>query len=61
MSILNTDNHPPRHESAPDKPKVCYCRCWKSKKFPYCDGSHREYNAETGDNLGPMVIVTPTE
>jgi CDGSH iron-sulfur domain-containing protein 2 len=20
--------------------KVAYCRCWKSKKFPYCDGSH---------------------
>lgn len=36
--------------------KVCYCRCWRSKNFPYCDGSHNKHNDETGDNVGPLVL-----
>ncbi|KAM4621750.1 CDGSH iron-sulfur domain-containing protein 1 [Polymixia lowei] len=36
--------------------KAVYCRCWKSKKFPYCDGSHTKHNEETGDNVGPLII-----
>ncbi|VDL61609.1 unnamed protein product [Hymenolepis diminuta] len=36
--------------------KACFCRCWKSKKFPYCDGAHNIYNKETGDNVGPLII-----
>ncbi|CAF0774938.1 unnamed protein product [Brachionus calyciflorus] len=36
--------------------KVVYCRCWKSKTFPYCDGTHAKHNAETGDNVGPLVF-----
>ncbi|ALC44606.1 CG1458 [Drosophila busckii] len=32
------------------------CRCWKTKSWPYCDGSHAEHNKNTGDNLGPLVI-----
>ncbi|XP_014244872.1 CDGSH iron-sulfur domain-containing protein 2 homolog [Cimex lectularius] len=35
---------------------TAYCRCWRSKKFPYCDGSHGAHNAETGDNVGPVVV-----
>ena len=31
-------------------------RCWKSKKFPYCDGSHAKHNSLTGDNVGPLII-----
>merc|ERR1719265_43733 len=30
---------------------VCICRCWRSKKFPFCDGTHNQYNKETGDNI----------
>ncbi|KAM9477863.1 CDGSH iron-sulfur domain-containing protein 1 [Clarias gariepinus] len=36
--------------------KAVYCRCWRSKKFPYCDGAHAKHNQETGDNVGPLVI-----
>nr|C3ZWH9.1 RecName: Full=CDGSH iron-sulfur domain-containing protein 2 homolog A [Branchiostoma floridae] len=36
--------------------KVCYCRCWRSKKFPLCDGSHAKHNEDTGDNVGPLVL-----
>lgn len=37
--------------------KAVYCRCWKSKKFPYCDGAHAKHNEETGDNVGPLIIM----
>uniref|UniRef100_A0A183CTC9 ZnF_CDGSH domain-containing protein n=1 Tax=Globodera pallida TaxID=36090 RepID=A0A183CTC9_GLOPA len=33
-----------------------FCRCWQSKKFPYCDGTHNAHNKETGDNVGPLII-----
>jgi CDGSH-type Zn-finger protein len=36
--------------------KTAFCRCWKSKKFPLCDGSHAQHNKDTGDNLGPLCI-----
>lgn len=36
--------------------KSVFCRCWKSKKFPYCDGSHAAHNNSTGDNVGPLII-----
>ena len=37
--------------------KAVFCRCWKSKKFPYCDGSHAKHNKETGDNVGPLIVT----
>lgn len=36
--------------------KLVMCRCWKSEKFPYCDGAHVKYNNESGDNVGPLII-----
>ncbi|KAL7729378.1 hypothetical protein ACLKA6_008944 [Drosophila palustris] len=36
--------------------KAAFCRCWKTKNWPYCDGSHAEHNKQTGDNVGPVVI-----
>jgi len=36
--------------------KLVMCRCWKSDKFPYCDGSHVKHNSETGDNVGPLIV-----
>lgn len=45
--------------------KSVFCRCWKSKKFPYCDGAHAAHNKECGDNIGPLIIqkreVQPSE
>ncbi|XP_054166713.1 CDGSH iron-sulfur domain-containing protein 2 homolog [Oppia nitens] len=36
--------------------KAVFCRCWRSKKFPYCDGAHNGHNQTTGDNVGPLII-----
>jgi len=36
--------------------KSVFCRCWRSKKFPYCDGAHGKHNELTGDNVGPLII-----
>ncbi|MCL4129333.1 UNVERIFIED_CONTAM: hypothetical protein GTU68_023076 [Idotea baltica] len=36
--------------------KAVFCRCWRSSKFPYCDGSHNKYNEECGDNVGPLIV-----
>jgi len=40
--------------------KNVYCRCWKSKLFPLCDGSHNKHNETTGDNVGPLIIKKKT-
>jgi len=36
--------------------KTAYCRCWRSAKFPLCDGSHGRHNQQTGDNVGPLIV-----
>ncbi|XP_025023444.1 CDGSH iron-sulfur domain-containing protein 2 isoform X1 [Python bivittatus] len=36
--------------------KAVYCRCWRSKTFPVCDGSHNKHNESTGDNVGPLIL-----
>ena len=57
MSVLNKQNCPIRQvEKNQNGKKVAYCRCWQSKKMPYCDGAHKAYNEVTGDNLGPLII-----
>ncbi|BFZ02764.1 hypothetical protein BsWGS_05803 [Bradybaena similaris] len=35
---------------------IAFCRCWRSKKFPLCDGSHNKHNSETRDNVGPLLL-----
>eukprot|EP00871_Galdieria_phlegrea_P004620 jgi/Galph1/5159/GphlegSOOS_G3895.1 len=37
--------------------RASFCRCWKSAKHPFCDGSHNKYNKETGDHVGPIVVA----
>jgi len=36
--------------------KAVFCRCWRSEKFPYCDGAHVKHNQATGDNVGPLIV-----
>uniref|UniRef100_A0A8D8WUT6 CDGSH iron-sulfur domain-containing protein 2 homologue n=1 Tax=Cacopsylla melanoneura TaxID=428564 RepID=A0A8D8WUT6_9HEMI len=36
------------------------CRCWKSKDFPFCDNSHKIHNKFHKDNVGPLIIDSPT-
>jgi CDGSH-type Zn-finger protein len=55
---LNT-GCPMREELVLDSERVALCRCWQSKKFPYCDGSHREYNRLNDDQLGPVIVTHP--
>lgn len=31
---------------------VALCRCWRSKNFPLCDGTHNAFNKECGENVG---------
>ena len=45
------------HISIAPGEKIVLCRCWRSKKFPLCDGAHGPYNKECGDNLGPAHIT----
>lgn len=54
MAKLNQE-HPPRAEIN-FTGRVAICRCWQSKKFPFCDGSHNAFNQEHSENLGPMII-----
>ncbi|EGG17980.1 hypothetical protein DFA_06646 [Cavenderia fasciculata] len=32
------------------------CRCGQSKSYPYCDGSHTQYNIDNGSNVGPLKV-----
>ena len=32
--------------------KVAFCRCFQSKMFPFCDGTHRTLDSE----VGPLKI-----
>merc|ERR1711907_430109 len=36
--------------------EVKMCRCFGSKNFPYCDGTHVELNKQGISNAGPLVI-----
>ena len=46
------------HSKLEDVEKLVFCRCWKSKNYPYCDGAHVAHNKATGDNVG-CVRSTP--
>ncbi|PXF46479.1 CDGSH iron-sulfur domain-containing protein 1 [Gracilariopsis chorda] len=58
MEAINGDESKPMKEIYPvvAGSKAPVCRCWQSKKFPLCDGSHNAYNKETGSHVGPLVI-----
>ena len=35
--------------------QVWLCRCFESKKFPYCDGTHRQHPGK-----GPVQVKAPS-
>lgn len=37
--------------------KIFLCRCYGSKQFPFCDGSHNQAH----HNIGPAVIEISNE
>ncbi len=37
--------------------RVSLCRCYASKTFPFCDGSHKTMP----HNIGPVVVEVPTQ
>jgi CDGSH-type Zn-finger protein len=37
-------------------PMISVCRCWKSAKFPICDGAHKVLNSQHKSKLGPLVV-----
>ncbi len=60
--MINDKGHPDRHhEEVAVGQTVAICRCWQSEKFPYCDGTHRKINAETGDKVGPAIVKAVAE
>lgn len=59
MAKIN-QNHPIKTEINFSE-RVAICRCWQSKKFPYCDGSHHTFNQEHEENLGPIIVKPEDE
>jgi len=53
---INTDQEP-RHVVDFKDEKIALCRCWQSKKFPFCDGSRRAYNEQNQECLGPVIVM----
>ncbi|VWU52711.1 CDGSH iron-sulfur domain-containing protein, putative [Hepatocystis sp. ex Piliocolobus tephrosceles] len=58
--ILNTQNLKPVHVEIIYPPsqkskKISICRCWKSKKFPYCDNAHQKLQQQ-GIVVGPLLL-----
>eukprot|EP00440_Ansanella_granifera_P041323 gb/GFBE01044813.1/.p1 GENE.gb/GFBE01044813.1/~~gb/GFBE01044813.1/.p1 ORF type:complete len:141 (+),score=20.77 gb/GFBE01044813.1/:1-423(+) len=56
----NTMNHEKYHHvieyATPGQEKLIkICRCWQSKRFPYCDDTHKVL-IEAGDNVGPYLV-----
>ncbi|MCP8352295.1 CDGSH iron-sulfur domain-containing protein [Candidatus Synchoanobacter obligatus] len=45
------------HLSLKPGDKVALCRCWQSKRFPLCDGSHRKLNT----TQGPIIVEAKSD
>lgn len=53
MSDINPEQHEARTKiTVKSGDTVALCRCWQSKKFPFCDGSHNKLE----DNVGPIIV-----
>ena len=62
MNNINKDDHPERCEiQLKPGERVAICRCWQSKKFPFCDGAHRGHNQENNCCLGPAIVIAKSD
>lgn len=47
---------------AEELPKMAvFCRCWRSSKFPYCDGAHAKHNQVCKLSHGVLRLVSPAQ
>jgi CDGSH-type Zn-finger protein len=53
---MNKDTIQKDHISVKPGEKRAVCRCFRSKKMPFCDGSHHDYNKEKNLCVGPVII-----
>ena len=54
---INQEKWPERDSVVLEKgDRKAFCRCWQSKKFPLCDGSHKAWNEQNNDKIGPMIV-----
>jgi len=55
---ININSKPGRHQlTLKPGQRYSFCRCWRSKTFPYCDGSHRDYSEINNDTVGPLTLT----
>jgi CDGSH-type Zn-finger protein len=48
------EGHPRTTVTLAPGERVSLCRCFESKKFPFCDGTHREL-----PGTGPVIVLAP--
>ncbi|MDP6930352.1 MAG: CDGSH iron-sulfur domain-containing protein [Planctomycetota bacterium] len=41
--------------------KYAYCTCRQSKRYPFCDGTHREYSDGEGKVYSPIKVLLDEE
>lgn len=59
MKKINPHDHVSRHQLTLKAGETrSFCRCWRSKTFPLCDGSHRDYTQTQNhdDVVGPLTV-----
>ena len=55
--IINEHQYDSRHQiELKPGDSISLCRCWRSAKFPYCDGAHRGHCETAGDDVGPVRV-----
>ncbi len=54
IEATGTPEHPRHIVRLEAGERVSLCRCFASKRFPFCDGTHRQHPGK-----GPVVVEAP--